>query len=363
MRTLARLPLLLSLLHLLSTVLPAQRELLDTLPPDAEAYALRLVGFGREFTPLELPGEGTPHGLARIGDVVWMASDEELLRLKWPGGAVELRVEAPKGVLGLCADARFVYALCANEIVVLDPIAGRAVRSLPLQLGEPPVAIAWRSGALHVLTGERLTTVNAQSGAVAGLRGSLMGHSTLREDACWLASDGERLWCGYPNGVYAVPEPSAPTTGWQGRKWPWQLEASTATWVDGQLLLAGSYRNALGESVTVTGLLKPEPEYAECLPLKLRLQRGKTTYEVGPKPVSTRCDLRQELTRIAADPACRVPGPDGKPRHLPVVLDPYPGVTVAALAAAWDTVLAAGFTDVSSPAQEAWALAERRRKK
>jgi len=341
----------------LAALLPAQRELLDTLPKDGEACAYAFVGFGPEFSPIELPGEGTLHGLAHLGDVVWCARGDELLRLGWPGGALQLRVEAPAGVLALCADGRFAYALCRGEIHVLDAVAGRAVSSVPLRLVEAPVAIACDGPSLVVVAGGKLVQIDPATGTATELRAAPRGKVQ------WLGNDGRRLWVGRAEGVRPVTPPGASEPdAWRGQEWPWPLASSAAVWIDGKLLLAGERKLGRAETATLAGLLTPLPALpSERLSLGLYLDAGSTRYEIGPKPLYSLGAVKQELQRIAADPAARIVGNDGKPMPMPVVIEPHRGVTVAAVAAAWDVVKEAGFTSISSPAQEAWVLAERRK--
>ena len=112
------------------------------------------------------------------------------------------------------------------------------------------------------------------------------------------------------------------------------------------------------------GLLTPLPATPiERLSLGLYAGDGATKYEVGPKPLYSLEAVKRELQRIAADRSSRIVGPDGKETLMPVVIEPHPGVKVGAVAAAWDVAKEAGFTAISSPAQEAWVLAERRKDK
>ena len=63
----------------------AQRALLDQLPPEREACTFRHIGFGDEFTPLELPGEGVVRGLVRMGSRLWVARGDDLFGSVGPG--------------------------------------------------------------------------------------------------------------------------------------------------------------------------------------------------------------------------------------------------------------------------------------
>ncbi len=338
-------------------LLPAQRELLDALPKAEEAYKYRHIDFGPEFQALDLPGEGRPRGMARLGDSVWIARGDELLRIEWPSGKLQHRVEAPPDVLGLCADGKFVYALRPLEIAVLDPVAGRVVRSIPLTLGEPPVAIAWETEGLLLATGGEFVRIDPVSGVATS------APYTRHDDVQWLANDGHRVWAGSSRGMRRLERPDVPKSGersWPNRQWPWKLRTSTAGWIDDKLLLLVERPKSRAEWETLGGLLSAGA-MEERLSLKLYFDKDRTYYEVGPKPIRTREALRQELKRLADAPSSRFAGRDGKVHLMPVVIEVYPGVTVAELAVAWDIAKESGFVDISSPAQEAWVRVEQQR--
>lgn len=142
-------------------------------------------------------------------------------------------------------------------------------------------------------------------------------------------------------------------------EWPWTFLASAATWIDGKLLLLAEHRDGKGGVGTVSGLLTPQPSLPPvCLTLGLYLQGGRTVYEIGPRVLRSTDSLARELQRIAALPASTIVDAEGRRKLMPVVLLPRPGVTVRAVAEAWDAAVAASYLDVSSPAQEAWVLAE-----
>lgn len=329
----------------LLVALPAQRSLLDTLPQDAEAHLF--TGFGVGFEAFDLPGQGTPRGLAAVGKVVWLLRGDELLRLTWPSVQVEYRVEAPAGLHGLCSDGRLLYALGVAEVVVLDPVAGRPVRNLPIEVA---TAITWHRGALHVAAAKEVLRLGADGMKVEER------WPVSPVPVQWLASDGTCLWAASRAGIQPIGRRDAATNSWPGGRWPLRFAASVGTWIDGRLLLYAEYTDIKQRQQEVVGLWAPvvEPE-VDVVSVKVFRKATGQRWEVGPKSHETLAAMQEDLRRIAADPSSSVKQPDGGTRRLPVVLEANPGVPVRVLAETWDAVVAAGFTEVTSPAQEAWA--------
>lgn len=333
------------------SLLPAQRALLDELPADADAWELRGSGLGAEFTPVTLPGTGTPRGLARIGAVLWFARGDRLLRLSWPEPAVELDVEAPPGLVSLVADARFAYGLVGRSIVVIDPAAGRVARTIDPGAGEEPNALG-RLGEQFVLASPsgvflRDARFEAPAERLAGAEGK----------ASWLVSDGVRLWAGGAAGARAVPvrDPDA-KDGRLSWRWPWRLTACAATWTDDRLLIVGERgdRGLVGECVSGLLDLRRADWFGEQLSIACHAATADTPrFLVGPKTVASIEALTGELKRFAS---VRVRRADGSEGPMPVVLEARPGARVAWLKQAWDAAVAAGFDRVHAPAQEGHAL-------
>ncbi len=335
-------------LLLLLAPLAAQRELLDLLPGDADARSGPTTsGFGTELQPLDLPGQGPPRGAARLGDRLWIARGEELLCVRWPQRTVLQRVPPPGLLVGLATDGKHLFAASRERLFVLDAIAGRPVHEVTLDVGHHLTALGHNRGVLYVAADRELRSVAIETG-----RTELV--AKLPDAAHWLAGDGNALHFGRRDGFNLVlPDGAAKRR--VGTPWPLPFLASTAAWIDGRLLLLATTA-AEGEPAIV-GLVDP----ARCLPserLSLRLHRGDTagalTCELGPKPLRTTEALLRELQRIAKDPSAVLLYPDGTRGLIPVVIEAYPGVTIAELRQTWDRVAAAGFPRVVAPQQEAW---------
>lgn len=347
---------LLGILLALLPALRAQRQLLDELPADGDAYELRGAGFGTEFTAVPLPGKGSPVALTVIGKVVWFARGDRLLRLSWPHAELEVDVEAPPGLTGLCADARFVYGLAAGKVVVIDPIAGRVTRTIT-PAPEGGVSVLGLAGEQFVL-GTPVGLFLHDKGL--GPATARIAKQSGRER--WLAWDGTRLWAGSTGGARVVPLPgqTGPADDWA---WPWRVAADAATFVEGGLLFAAERGDKGHEGECVSGVLdlRRADWFGERLSIGCYVgTKDAPRFVVGPNPVASVEALTNELKRIAADPACRVQRGDGTRGPMPVVLEAHPGVRVAALKAAWDAATAAGFDRVQAPAQEVYALELRR---
>ena len=336
----------------------AQRALLDQLPPEREACTFRHIGFGDEFTPLELPGEGVVRGLVRMGSRLWVARGDDLFGLGWPGLERQVAVAAPESLVALSADERFLYALRSDAVMVLDPHAGRVVRTepLPAAAGARALAMVHHDGRLCVCTDKQLVAIDLQTGRPG--EAAPWSHGEPQ----WLASDGTRIWAGMADRCLQLASgPRLPLAG--ATTWPWPLRNSAATWIDGRLLLAADYLDERSREQFVCGLLTVRPGSEEVMSLKLYAGAGGgVTFELGPKPLRSRDELAAELRRIAADPAVMVLGKDGQRQRMTVVLEAWPGVLVRDLTAAWDVVVAAGFEDVRSPAQESWVREQARAK-
>ncbi len=329
--------------------LVAQRALLEELPGDAEARsALAVPEFGPELESIELPGKGLPHGIARVGDRLWLARGDELLCVSWPERTLLQQVPAPGELVGLATDGKQLFAATKDRVFVLDKLAGRPVREVALDIGPWIGAIAHFRGALHVAADRRLRRVVLDTGKTEIV-------ADVPDLLHWLATEGEVLHGGHRHGAAVLLRGQAVPT-WTGTTWPLPLAASAATWVDGRLLLL-----AVADPQDGGRVIAGRIDVTRCLPIErlpLELHRGDAAGELiwllGPKPLPTAAALERELGRVAKDPAATLRFPDGSRRLMPVVLQPYPGVTIAELRATWDRVVAAGFEWVVAPEQEAW---------
>ena len=331
--------------------LPAQRALLDRLPPDADTSNHRYLGFGDEFEPWQLPGEGAVHGLARIADSCWIARGECLHCVEWPSRRLLRTVDAPKDLVGLTADERFVYGIAGKNLHVVDALAGQSVRMVPIQSVWPPATIAAHRGALYVTVDRTLMRLDAATGVV-------WEEFKFDELPQWLASDGQRLWLGNDAQCRPLLGEAATQAAWAGRLWPWSVHSSAAVWMAGRLLLVADSRDSMGASKHCSGLLTPLAEHAMgCVTLKIRTDGGvapKLQFELGPTPIYEEAALRDALRRLVANPELQVRGPDGQAVPMPLVIEARAGVKVRDVARIWDLAVAAGFPQVQCPEQEAW---------
>lgn len=341
---------------LLLSSLPAQRSLLDTLPQDAEARVL--CGFAGRMVPFDLPGRGAIRGLATIGSgdrrVVWLLRGDELLRMAWPSLCLDHRVEAPAGLRGLCGDGRFLYALGEGEVVVLDPVAGRPVQSRPLDAGPPPSTLGWHAGGLSVASGRDVRPLGAPPTVADADPMAEEAQRYTRDPVHWLCSDGLRLWVASRAELRPIDSDAAAV--WNGGRWPVRFDAGASVWIDGKLLIAAEYRDARQQPHVLFGLwtVTASPT-ADSIVVRLSRDASGSQWQVGEACCRSPRELRSQLSRRASDLRARVPGADGCPRVLPIVLEAGPGATVRELAETWDVAKAVGFSEISSPAQEAWA--------
>ena len=326
--------------------LPAQRELLDLLPPDLDVGGHLESRFGEEFTPIALPGAGSVLGIAAIGDRCWVLRGKELHCLDRAGKA-QRTVAAPAGLAGLTTDRRFLYGFAGKDIYELDATAGTTTRILPLATTWPPLAIAMHREQLHVLVDHTLLSVDATTGDTEKV-------TQLDEAVQWLASDGQDLWFGTSTAcrpvMLADKEP-----GWPGRRWPLSARESAAAWVDGRLLMALEARGADAQPQITAGFLTTAvADPPACVCLRITKRGYSFDHSVDEPPVRTEDELRAALRRMAAVEApmryrSLRPGP------LPLELRPERGITVRKLTEAWDLAIAAGFPSVHCPGVEALA--------
>ncbi len=343
---------------LLMAILPAQRHLLDTLPQDAEAR--ELCGFVGHMVPFDLPGRGEIRGLATIGSdrarVVWLLRGAELMRLAWPSLQLEHQVETEVALRGLCTDGRFLYSLGEGEIVVLDPIAGRPVSTRPLDTGPTPSALGWHAGALFVASGRDLRRLGEPVADPDADLKATESQRITRDPVHWLCSDGSRLWAGSRAELRPVDTDVRAAAVWNGGRWPVRIDAGAAVWIGGALLLAAEYRDARQQRHVLCGLWTPKPPPAADR-IVVHFTRGAAGEQwlVGESRCWSLRQLRSRLLRLASDRRVRVTGADGSLRVMPIVLEAGIGATVRQLGETWDVARSVGFSEISSPAQEAWA--------
>lgn len=338
-----------SLPLLVAAVLPAQRDLLDRLPPDADAHGI-VAAFDPALlavptlTPVQLLGEGDPQGLAPIGTHLWVARGGRLYRTAWPGGDVTAELDAPSDLRALAANERFLFGLLADAIAVLDPLAGREVRRIPWRGDGEPVGLACGAADLFVLAERTVWRVDPGDGKAEEV-GRVQGRPR------WLAHDGKNLLVGSGFGFEALPAESQPG---HAAHWSAEVQPAAATWIDGRLLLLGRCWSGR-QAVDVVGFVAPEPR-REKLSLKVFEERaGACCWQVGPTRCNSLADVEQLLQRHLRKRGRGDRDGGGEPQPMQIAIEPYPGTKVADAIRAWDLAKRVGFTDIAAPALEAVA--------
>jgi len=323
--------------------LVAQRKVLDRLPQGAEALQVAVPAGGSWREYVELPGKGVVRGIARCRDELWLVRDR-LLVMNAADREVRRKLPAPKGLLGMTADERFVYLLRRKHISVLDARAAQEVRRISLGNAHAgaPSAIAAHGKQLFVVWPDGLFAFDKRTGKA---RECVRPRFLPR----WLASDGESLWAGASHRFCRIGTATASPAA-AGAKRARELlqpafEPSCGTFTQGRLLWIETPRPG---TRTVGTVVAPESAWAsEQLAVKLQRDGDGLHYVIGPRPVEGAANFADWMRRLAKDPACTVPWFDGECVLMPVVLVVHPGVTVGDLAAAWDVASAAGFENVS----------------
>lgn len=331
----------------LAASLGAQRALLDRLPPDAEVSAHSYVGFGGELEPWVLPGDGLVTGFAKVADRCWIARGTQLHCVDWVTRRTLRTTEAPADLFGLCADQRFLYGVAGRDLHVLDPVAGTSMRTVPIAAVWPPSSITMHRGVLHIAVDQTVMTLDPDTGAVKDV-------TQLGVRVHWIASDGTSLW--YGSAAECRPFAcDAAGPAWHGRAWPWPIQESAASWMNGSLLVAIERRDGQNRLEQLAGLLAPVTDIAaQRLFVAICTDGAKVGYAVDSTPVADEDALVAELRRLARDRATLVRDPDGKQVRMPVILQAYSGVKVRDVARVWDQALAAGFPSVHCPPLEGW---------
>lgn len=331
----------------LHAALPAQRALLDTLPPDTDVGPRREARFGAEFTAIELPGEGSVLAIATIERAIWVLRGEQLHRLDL-AGKPQGSVAAAHGMIGLTADDRFLYGIAGKDVHVLDPRAGVSVRTVPLPTTWPPSLLTVHRGRLHGLVDHTVLEIDLGAGTTKEVK-------KLVETVQWLASDGQELWFGTSEQCRPLGLADSPPA-WRGRRWPWSVRESAAAWVDGRLLVALERRGADGKAAATVGFLDLTVDDANHrLELAMGRENGKLVFRLDDAPIGSEDELRAALRQ--ASRAARPGRPQRYARRVELALDVQPerGVTVGEVARIWDLALAAGVLEVRCPGVEAMA--------
>lgn len=323
--------------------LTAQRGWLDLLPQTAEVVQFRTVDLTPIVESVALPGEGPVRGIAHLDGLVWLARGDVLFAYDPVQAKVVRQRALPEGLLGLSADAQFLYVLTKDAVQVFDATAKEKVRDLALPSHEQrtlPSAIGCHGDSVYVAIGRRLVALDRQSGEAR----ELPRWSTALQ---WLGSDGKVLWGGGTSDIRRVVATDA-QDGEHSPSLPMPVMRSSGTFVGDRLLCAFDWVDGRGAMQQAAGYVRLDAREVpgECLPIKIYKDQPGVKYECGPKPLRTLAMLKLELTRIAKDPSIMIPGPRGKRVMMPVTLEAYPGVLIQDLAAAWDVATECGFSKV-----------------
>jgi hypothetical protein len=130
---------------------------------------------GMKVTTLPAQSEELPSGIARAGEVLWVAQRRRLSALDPATGAVQRSRELPAAVNGLCCDGARLYAVeygwsKGDPIHVLDSRTGESLGQITTEAnrthkGSSTFGIAAHGGLLHVLSGGDIVTIDKKDGA------------------------------------------------------------------------------------------------------------------------------------------------------------------------------------------------------
>jgi hypothetical protein len=129
---------------------------------------------GMKVTTLPAPSEELPSGIARAGEVLWVAQRKTLSALDAATGAVQRSIELPGAVNGLCSDGKRLYAVeygwsKGDPIHVLDARTGESLGRITTDAnrankGSSAFGIAAHGGLLHVLSAGDIVTIDPKDG-------------------------------------------------------------------------------------------------------------------------------------------------------------------------------------------------------
>ncbi|MBL9077583.1 MAG: hypothetical protein JNL08_08775 [Planctomycetes bacterium] len=331
------------------------RAELERLPPDAPAPTIVGLEALGEHRTVPAPRGGLPCGLASCRGQLWLLRGDDLLRIDPSTGAVTEALPADDWV-ALAADERFVFA-ATNEarIDVIDPLAGRTVRTIAPAAGlvAPICGLTVHDGAflLADTDGRVLRRDGAQATA------TLFWRHPGWDRPSWICIDsGSLLFArgGLVHWIHARHGDVLRTAGGP--------ETTLAATVHGgELWLLRS--RSTGDEFFVT---RPRME-VHSVDVRLIGVGGPGVSAPGTKPGDTthwvvgrtRSDTGAELAaalRTARARNATTETVDGGRAAQPFVLQIHPGARVADVLATLDAAAAAGI-ELQTPGLAAWARA------
>lgn len=329
------------------------RSDLERLPPDTAAPTILGLETIGEHRTVRAPGEGRPCGLAWCGATLWLLRDRTLLRVD-PTNGTELESLPAEGWVSLAADGRFLLAATeVGDIVVIDPIAGRPVRTIGAapELAAPVRAIAvLGQHTLLADTDGRVMQLNAgRTAATAFWR-----HPGW-DDPTWITADGRNLvfarrglihWVDPDDGMVlrtaGVAKPLLAAAPRNGELWMLQPAAQ-----GDEFFVLSPFREVECIAVRLVGVGGPGVGAPGAKPGDI------THWIVGRHRADTPAELA-DLLRDAQRAGRRSDTVDGGRARTPFVLHVHPGVTVADVLATLDAAAAAA-VELRTPGLARWA--------
>ncbi|MBL8736640.1 MAG: hypothetical protein JNL12_09460 [Planctomycetes bacterium] len=342
-----------SLLSLWRDAAAQLRSDLVRLPPDTVAPTILGLEATGEHRTLRAPGDGRPCGLAWCGDTLWLLRDRALLRVDPTSGA-ELESLPAEGWVSLAADGRFLLAATGvGDIVVIDPIAGRPVRTIEAA----PELIAPIRGI--AVLGQHTLLADSEGRVLRLNAGRTSASAFWRhpgwEDPSWITADGKNLVFARGGLIHWVDPSDGMVIRTAGAAKPLLAAAPR----NGELWLLQPA--AQGD---VFFVLSPFRE-VDCIAVSLVGVGGPGVGAPGAKPGDTthwlvgrhRADTAAELGDLLRDAhrvGRRSDTVDGGRAPTPFVLHVHPGVTVSDILRTLDAAAAAGI-ELRTPGLGRWA--------
>ncbi len=350
--------LLLSAIAFAASAQPAAAQLRATLAqlaPDTPApTTVGLDALGDHRT-LPAPRGARPCGLAWCQDRLWLLRGAELLRIDPATGAATETLPAD-GWVALTSDRRFVYAAtAAGEVIVIDPLAGRAVRTIPpaIDLPAPIRGIAVLDGTMLLADddGRVLRLEDDRRKAV------LLWRRPGWDRPTWICADAGNLvfareglvhWI-HPSGGDVLRTSGAPertlAAAAHGDEL-WMLRSSATT---DEFFIVTPRRELDSVNVRLVGVGGPGIGAPGTKP-------GDTNHWiVGKTRANTGADLADALRRARAS-LRTTETVDGGRTKMPFVLHIHPGITVGEVLTTLDAATEAGI-DLQTPGLARWAEA------